>query len=91
MNCRGTRHIGVFGMSFIRISGHCRNSGGKGGLPRREILGVSSRKKSLKTKDFFELYDAIWQGTAPIKYKKPDHALRECITMIKEQYGGPPF
>jgi len=60
-------------------------------LSRREILGLLSRKKRLKSKDFSELYDILWQGTAPIKYKNPDHALRECLEMIKKQYGGPSF
>lgn len=60
-------------------------------LSRSEILGVLSRKKRLKSKDFSELYDFLWQGTAPIKYKDPDHALRERLEMIKKQYGAPPF
>jgi hypothetical protein len=60
-------------------------------LSRGEIFGFLSRKKRLKSRDFFKLYDVLWQGTAPVKYKNPDHALRECLEMIKKQYGGPPF
>jgi hypothetical protein len=60
-------------------------------LSRSEILSLLSRKKKLRSKDFFELYDVIWQGTAPIKYKNPDHALRERLEMIAKQYRGPPF
>jgi hypothetical protein len=60
-------------------------------LSRSEILGLLGRKRRLKSKDFFELYDAIWQDTAPIRYKNPDHALRERLEMIAKQCGGPPF
>jgi hypothetical protein len=62
-------------------------------LSHSQILGSLSRKKRLKSKDFLELYDDIWESnsTAPAKYKNPDHALCECLEMIKKQYGGPPF
>jgi len=60
-------------------------------LSRSGILSFLSQKKRLKSKDFSLLYDALWQGTAPIKYMNPDHALREALEMIKKQYGGPSF
>jgi len=33
---------------------------------------VSPKKKRLSSKDFLELYDLIWKGTAPVKYENPD-------------------
>jgi hypothetical protein len=54
-------------------------------------LNHLSRKKKLKSKEFLDLYSAIWQGTAPVKYKCPDHALRQRLEMIAKQMGGPPF
>jgi hypothetical protein len=60
-------------------------------LSRSEILGLLSRKKRLKSKDFLQLYDVIWQSAGPVKYKNPDNALRERLEMIKKQYGCPPF
>jgi hypothetical protein len=60
-------------------------------LSHRNILGFLSQKKRLKSRDFLEIYDAIWKTTTSVKYKNPDHALRESLEMIKKQYGGPPF
>jgi hypothetical protein len=55
-------------------------------LSRREILSVLNRKKRLKSKDFLEFYDLIWEGTAFVKYKDPGHVERERVEMVQKQY-----
>ncbi|MGD0028815.1 MAG: hypothetical protein ABSC91_07735 [Candidatus Bathyarchaeia archaeon] len=55
-------------------------------MSRREIIDLLKRKKRLSGKDFLELYDAIWDGTAFVKYQNPDHTEREHVKMLQKQY-----
>jgi hypothetical protein len=55
-------------------------------LSRREILSLLNRKKRLSSKDFLELYDVIWDGTAFVKYQNSDHVEQEHVKMIQKQY-----
>jgi hypothetical protein len=55
-------------------------------MSRREIIDLLNRKKRLSSKDFLELYDAIWDGTAFVKYQNPDHTEREHVKMLQKQY-----
>ncbi|MGA2768559.1 MAG: hypothetical protein ABSF24_09640 [Candidatus Bathyarchaeia archaeon] len=42
-------------------------------MSTRELFLSLYRKKKLPSKDFLELYDLIWEGTAPIKYQNPEN------------------
>lgn len=55
-------------------------------MSRREIIDFLNRKKRLSGEDFLELYDAVWDGSAFVKYQNPDHSEREHVEMIHKQY-----
>jgi len=55
-------------------------------LSRRKILDLLSGKKRLSGKEFLELYDAIWDGTAFVKYPNPNHTEGERVEMMQKQY-----
>jgi len=59
---------------------------GRRKLSRREILDLLRRKKRLSGKEFLELYDAIWEGTAFVKYQNPNHTEGEHVEMVQKQY-----
>jgi hypothetical protein len=40
-------------------------------MSRREIISLD-KKRRLSSKDFLELYDLIWKGTAPVRYQNPE-------------------
>jgi hypothetical protein len=37
-----------------------------------EVFWNLKRKRRLASKDFLELYDLIWEDSAPVKYQNPD-------------------
>jgi hypothetical protein len=63
-----------------------RRDEGRRLMSRREIIDLLSRKKRLSAKEFLELYDAIWDGSASVTYKNPAHAEREHVRMLRKQY-----
>jgi hypothetical protein len=68
-----------------------RREGGGKELSRSEIVDLLSRRKRLKSKDFLEFYDMIWENNAPVKYLNPNHVMREHLETILKQCYGPPF
>jgi hypothetical protein len=54
-------------------------------MSRREIIDFLKRKKRLSSRDFLELYDAIWDGTAFVEYQNPGHIEREHVKMLQRQ------
>ena len=40
-----------------------------------EVFWNLKRKRRLASKDFLELFDLIWDGSAPVKYQNPDRWL----------------
>jgi hypothetical protein len=42
-------------------------------MSTRKLFLSLYRKNRLPSKDFLELFDLMWEGTAPIKYQNPEH------------------